>query len=132
MDKMKLVFTSFRDSQTESGLRVAIDKHTPKLCSYPTLSYLIVPAVSKTLSPLNMERLCDTLLDNNWELIQDFITGVYDLGIRQIVFCDWATTEQITNGKLCMAGVIAKYIKDKAKDFEFPIELECRDGREVL
>jgi hypothetical protein len=135
MDKMELVFTSFRDSQSISGLRVAIDRHTPKMCSYPTLTYLIVPTMSKSLSPVNMERLCNTVLDNNWELIQDFIVEIYDLGIRQIVFCDWATTEQVAGGKLCMAGVIGRYIKDKADrdgGFPFPIKLEYRDGREVL
>jgi hypothetical protein len=132
MDSMKLVFTSFRDSQELGGLRVSIDKHTPKMCSYPTLSYLIVPSMSKSISPINMERLCAAVLDNNWELIQDFIISIYDLGIRQIVFCDWATTEQIAGGKMCMAGVIASYIKAETNGFAFPIEIECRDGREAL
>jgi hypothetical protein len=134
MDKMKLIFTSFRDSQTEVGLRVSIDKHTPKMCSYPTLTYMIMPSVSKNLTQVNTERLCHLLLDNNWELIQDFIIEVYELGIRQIVFCDWATAEQIKIGKLCAAGTMGRYFKEKidAKGFEFPIELEYRDGREVL
>lgn len=135
MDKMKLVFTSFRDSQNESGLKVSIDRHTPKMCSYPTLTYLIVPTVSKSLNQVNMERICTSILDNNWELIQDFITDIYDLGIRQITFCDWATKEQITYGKLCMVGIIGRYIKDKAdrdEGFPFPVEIIYKDGREVL
>lgn len=135
INEMRLVFTSFRDSQNEDGLKVSIDKHTPKMCSYPTLSYLIVPLVSKSLSQVNMERICVAMLDNNWELIQDFIVDVYDLGIRQIVFCDWATAEQITHGKLCVVGIIGRYIRDEVdKDggFPFPIVLEYKDGREVL
>ena len=131
---MTLVFTSFKDSIGMEGLKVSIDRHAPRLCSYPTLLYLTIP-INRSLSTTNMERICDAILDNNWDLIQDFIGEMYNLGIYQIVLCDWATKEQISHGKFCAAGIIGKYIRDKAdRDgrFEFPIETEYRDGREVL
>lgn len=133
-EPMKLVFTSFRDSIGMDGIKVSIDKHTPKLCSYPILSYLVMPT-TRNLTQTNMERICQIMLDNNWELTQDFITGIHELGINQIVFCDWTTKEQIAYGRYCVAGIIGKYIRDKADrdgEFEFPVELEYRDGREVL
>jgi len=129
---MTLIFTSFRDGMTEDGLKVSIDKHTPRLCSYPMLTYLVIPTASKNLTRDTMERICVSVLDNNWELIQNFITEVYDLGIRRLVFCDWATEEQIANGKLCLATTIGDYIWDKRKEFVFPIELEYKDGRSAL
>jgi len=132
-EPMKLVFTSFRDSMRLDGLKVAVDRHLPKLCSYPTLSYLIMPT-TKNLSMTNMEKLCQIILDNNCELIQDFITEVHTLGINQIVFCDWATTEQISHGKFCAAAIIGRYIQNRvnAGEFEFLVEIDFRDGREVL
>jgi hypothetical protein len=134
-EPMKLVFTSFRDSMTMEGMKMSIDKHTPKLCAYPTLTYLVVPTASKSISKENMERICETILDNNWTLIRDFIVEAYEnLGVRQIILCDWATAEQIATGKPCMAGVIARYIEREVKnlEFTFPMEIEMRDGREVL
>ncbi len=136
MDKepMKLTFTSFKDSQDLDGLKVSIDRHPPKLCSYPVLSYMIMPKVDN-LSPTNMERICHSILDNNWELVQDFVSEIYRLGIHQIIFCDWCTKEQIIHGKFCAAGIVGKYIRDKADGdgkFEFSIELEYKDGRDAL
>lgn len=134
-EPIKLVFTSFKDSIGMGGLKTSIDKHTPNLCSYPILPYLVMPLVNKRLSQVNMERIYCSVLDNNWELIQDFITEIYELGIRQIILCDWATKEQIAGGKFCAAGVIGSYIQDKIdrdKEFRFPVELEYRDGRDAL
>ena len=134
MEPMKLAFTSFRDSTKMCGLKISLDKHIPRLCSYPTLTYLTIPII-KSLSPTNMERICHAILDNGWELTQDFINEVYELGIRYIVLCDWATKEQIGVGKFCAAGIIGRYIQDKVdrdNEFEFPVEIEYRDGREAL
>lgn len=133
-ETMTLVFTSFRDSISLEGLKVAIDYHTPKLCSYPTATFMVMPN-TRNLSNTNLERICNTVLDNNWELLKDFIMEVYGLGISQIVFCDWATKEQIAHGKFCPAGIIERYIRDKVErdaEFEFPIKITMRDGREVL
>lgn len=131
---MTLVFTSFKDSIGLKGLIVSMDRYAPKLCSYPTLSYLTMP-ISKSLTKDNMERICNVILDNNWDLIQDFIIEMYALGLRQIVFCDWATGEQIARGKFCGAGVVGRYIRNKADNdgaFQFAVEIEYGDGREVL
>ena len=131
---MELVFTSYRDSIKMDGLKVSLDYHAPKLCSYPTLLYLIMPA-TKGLTGGSVERICHVVLDNNWELIRDFINEVHELGINRIMFCDWATKEQIAHGKLCLAGIIGRYIEDKAhrdREFGFSIKIEYGDGREVL
>ena len=133
-EPMKLVFTSYRDSIGMDGLKVSMDRHAPKLCSYPTLSYLIIP-MAKNLSVSNMERICNTILDNNWNPIQNFISGIYNLGLHRLTFCDWCTKEQIALGKFCFAGVIGRYIQDRADrdgEFEFPIEISYSDGREAL
>lgn len=134
METMKLVFTSYRDSIGMDGLKFSLDRHSPKLCSYPTLSYLIIP-IAKNLTVPNIERICNVVLDNNWNLIQDFINEMYSLGLRQLILCDWCTKEQIALGKFCSAGIIGRYIKDKTdrdSEFEFPIEIGYRDGREAL
>ena len=131
---LKIVFTSFRDSMSMGGIKFSIDRHTPKLCSYPTLEYLVMP-MTRNLTPNNMERICHSVLDNNWELIKDFLETMYGLGLYQIVLCDWCTKEQIVNRKFCAAGIIGRYIMDKADrdgEFEFPIEISYQDGREVL
>jgi len=131
---MRLIFTSFRDSIGLTGLKVSIDKHTPKLCSHPTLEYLIMPNI-RNLNPVNMERICQSVLDNNWELFKDFMEDVQSLGIDQIVLCDWATKEQIVNHKFCSAGIIGRYIQDRLdrdSEFAFPISIEMHDGREAL
>jgi len=131
---MTLVFTSFRCSIGMEGMRVSMDRYAPKLCSYPMLSYLIMP-INKSLTSATMERICNAILDNNWNLIQDFFNEMFALGLHQIVLCDWATAEQIAHGKFCAAGIIGKYIRDKAdrdNEFEFPVEIEYQDGREVL
>jgi len=134
-DLMQLVFTSFKDSQSMDGFKVSIDKHTPKLCSYPTITYMIVPTASKSLTRDNMERICESIMDNNWLLIQDFVTELYEEhGVRKIVFCDWATSEQIAHGKICMAKSIGQYIEREVlnNEFEFPVEIIYGDGRETL
>lgn len=138
MDKktepMKIVFTSYRDSIGMDGLKLSLDRHSPKLCSYPTLSYLIIP-MAKNLSVSNIGRICTAVLDNNWNLVQDFISEMYNLGLRQLIFCDWSTKEQIAQGKFCFAGVIGRYIRDKTDrdgEFKFPIEIKYGDGREAL
>jgi hypothetical protein len=136
-EPMKLVFTSFRDSMNLEGLKVSIDRTTPKMCSDPVLPYLLMPRVEK-LSQENTERIVHSILDNNWDLIQDFVNEMYALGIRQVVLCDWATKEMISHGKACVAGMIGSYIATHKKypidgdGFAFPIEIEYRDGREVL
>lgn len=134
-EKMVLVFTSFRDSMELEGMKMSIDKHTPKLCAYPTLTYMVIPTASKSISKDSMERICETIMDNNWALIRDFIVEAYDtLGVRKIILCDWATAEQIATGKPCMAGTIARYIEREIKnlEFTFPVEIELRDGRDAL
>jgi len=131
---MKLVFTSFRDSIGLTGLKVSIDRHTPKLCSYATLEYLIMPNI-RNLNPVNAERVCQSVLDNNWELFKGFVEDIQSLGIDQIILCDWATKEQITNHKFCPAWIIGRYIQDRMdrdSEFEFKVEVEFRDGREAL
>ena len=134
MEPMKLVFTSYRGSIGMDGLKVSMDRHSPKLCSHPTLNYLVIPTI-RNLNPANVERICTAVLDNNWNLIRDFIDEVHELGIYQLVLCCWCTKEQIAQGRFCSAGIIGKYIQDKAdrdKEFEFPVEIEYGDGREVL
>jgi len=131
---MQLTFTSFRDSIDMSGFRVSIDRRAPRLCSYPTLQQLVIP-VARNMERPNVERICEAVLDNNWELIQDFINDVYELGISHIILCCWCTKEQIEHGKLCVARIIGDYILDRAGtdgDFKFPIEIEYLDGRETL
>ena len=132
MEPMKLVFTSYRNSIGMDGLKVSLEKHAPKLCSYPALNYLVIPT-TRRLTTSNMERICEAILDNNWDLIQDFIGEIYDLGLRQVVFCCWCTKEQIVQGKFCAAGIIGRYIEDKAQEgFKFPIEISYGDGRDAL
>ena len=133
MDKntMTLVFTSYRDSMNMEGLKVSLDRRMPKLCSYPTLSYLVMP-LARNLNELTVERICIAIIDGSWDLIRDFIQTIYDTGIKQIVFCDWCTREQIANGKFCPAGMIGKYIADRKLEFDFPLEIEYADGREAL
>jgi len=131
---LKITFTSFRDSINTEGIKFSIDRHTPRPCSYPTLEYLVMP-MTRNLSPNNMERICYSVLDNNWELIKDFLETMYSLGLYQITLCDWCTKEQIVHGKFCTAGIIGRYIVDKTDrdgEFEFPIEVIHKDGREVL
>ena len=134
MEPIKLTFTSYRDSIDLDGLKVSLDRHAPKLCSYSTLSYLVMPA-TKNLTPVNIERICNVILDNNWNLLQDFIGEIHSLGFRQLILCCWCTEKQISLGKFCPAGIIGRYIRDRADNdgaFKFPIEIEYRDGREVL
>ena len=127
---IRLVFTSYRNSIDMDGMKVSLDRHAPKLCSYPSLNYLTIPVV-KGLTTDNMERICNAVLDNNWNLIRDFINEMYNLGFRQLVFCDWCTKEQIINGKFCSAGIVGRYI-DRNREFEFPIEVKYEDGRDAL
>jgi len=134
IEPMKLVFTSYRDSIGMEGLKVSMDKHAPKLCSYPTLNYLIVPT-TRNLTIANMGRIIEVVLDNNWSLVRGFIDEIYDLGIRQLVLCCWCTKEQIAAGRICESTIIGRYIKDKANrggQLTFPIEIEYGDGREML
>ncbi len=131
---MELVFTSYRDSINMDGLKVSLDFHAPKLCSYPALLYFIMPT-TRGLIKSNVERVYNAVMDNNWELIKDFINEIYDLGIYKIAFCDWATKEQILHGKLCVAGIAGRYIEDKAcrdDEFGFPVKISYKDGREIL
>ena len=132
---MKIVFTSFRDSIGLDGVKFSIDKYAPELCSYPTLRYLEMPT-TRSLTQDNMERICHAILDNNWELVKDFLETMDGLvGLTPIVLCDWATKDQIAHGKFCAAGIIGRYIMDRANkdgEFAFKIEVELRDGREAL
>lgn len=131
MEPMKLVFTSYRDSVEMNGLKVSLDRHAPKPCSYPTMTYLIMP-VPRNLTASNTEQICNAILDNNWKLILDFIMEMHGLGIRQIILCDWSTKEQIAQGKFCPANIIGLYIQSKSGELEFPIEVKYGDGREAL
>jgi len=128
---MNIIFTSFRDSMGIGGLKFSIDKHTPKLCSYPTLEYLIIP-MARNLTGQSMERICHVIMDNNWDLIKDFLESMDELGVKRITLCDWATKEQISHGKLCPAGVIGRYIMEHSSELGLEVELEYKDGREVL
>ena len=133
-EQVRLVFTSYRGSIGTVGLKVSLDKHAPKLCAYPTLNFLIIPS-PRSLTTTNMKRICNAILHNNWDLIHDFIDDMYSLGLHKITFCCWCTVEQIEQGKFCPAGIIGRYIEDKANNdgsFEFPIEIEYGDGREAL
>lgn len=129
--EMVLVFTSFRDSIVMDGLKVALDRHTPKLCSYTVAEFMTMP-YSRRLSNESMAQICEMMVVDNWELIKDFVEEIYGLGIYRIVFCDWATEEQIKNGRFCGAGIIGKYIMDRADEFGFGIRIEMEDGREGL
>lgn len=135
MEPMKLMFTSYRDSIGMEGLKVSIERYPPKPCAYPILSYLVMPP-TKNLTTPNAEQVYHAVLNNNWDLVRDFICEIYALGIHQIVLCCWCTKEQIIGGnKACAAGVIGRYIQAKAdenEEFVFPIEFEYRDGREVV
>ena len=137
MEPLEITFTSYRDSIGIPGLKLSIEKHTPKPCAYPVLLYLVMP-LARHLSVSNMERICLVILDNNWDLLRSFVIDAYGLGIRQLVLCDWCTREQITSGKFCVANVIGKYIQDKVdtdrevgadEEFEFPVKIEYGDGR---
>ena len=128
---LKITLTSFRDSINMDGIKFSIDKYTPRLCSYSTLEYLIMP-MARNLTSVNVERVCHSILDNNWELIKDFLETMYGLGLYQIVLCDWCTKEQIANGRFCAAGIIGRYIWDKVAEFEFDMEISYQDGRGVL
>lgn len=131
-ETMEVTFTSYRGSIDLPGFKVSLDKHAPKMCSYPALNYMIMPS-TRNLSPQNMERICDTILDNNWNLLQDFMLEVYDLGVRQVVMCCWCTKEQIAHGKFCPAGIIGRYMeKMQSESFTFPITIKYEDGREAL
>ena len=134
-EPLKLVFTSYRDSiGMVDGLKLSLDRHAPRACSYPALPYLVMPA-TRNLNSVNTERVCNAVLDNNWGLVWDFIDRMYGLGLRQLVLCCWCTKEKIAYGKFCSAGIIGKYIQDKIdmeKAFEFPMEVEYRDGRGIL
>lgn len=135
MEPMKILFTSYRESIGMDGLKLSLDRRAPKLCSYPTLSYLVIP-MAKNLSVANIKRICNVILDNNWNLLQDFINEMYKMGLRQLIFCDWSTKEQIEHGKFCFANVIGDYIMSKAMygtgAFEFMLEINYGDGREAL
>jgi len=134
LETLELVFTSYRDSMDMRGLKVSLDKHAPKMCSYPALNYLIMPS-TRNLLPQNMERICNAILDNNWNLLQDFIIESYDMGVRQLTMCCWCTKEQIAHGKFCPARIIGNYIEkimEQEGSFRFPIDIKYGDGREVL
>ncbi len=128
---MKVIFTSYRESRDLHGIKFSMDRHSPKMCSYPTLPYLVMPLTSN-LTVASKERICLAVLDNNWDLLKDLIEEMYGLGLRQIALCDWATIEQITYGKFCSAGIIGRYIQERAEEFEFEVEVEYGDGRDAL
>lgn len=131
MEPLEITFTSYRDSIGISGLKLSIEKHTPKPCSYPVLLYLVMP-LARHLSVVNMRRVCNVILDNNWDLLRNFIIDTHGLGIKRLVLCDWCTKEQIIAGKFCVANIIGDYIELQARvddAFEFPVTIEYRDGR---
>lgn len=128
---MKLTFTSFRGSMELKGLKVSLDRRPPRHCGQPVMLYLVVPTV-RNLTNDNMERICTSVLDNNWNLLKTFISDMYGIGVRHIILCDWCTEKQIEYGKFCVASVIGEYVRDKADrdgTFEFPLEIEYGDGR---
>lgn len=131
IEPMNILFTSYRDSVGLLGLKLSIDKHAPKHCSYPTLSYLVVPT-PRNLTVVNMGRVCEAVLDNNWVLIQDFINEMYDIGIRQLIFCCWCTKDQIGQGRFCVSATIGTYMKAHGDEFKFKLEVDYGDGRELL
>jgi hypothetical protein len=128
---MSVVFTSFRDSRDLPGLKLSLDRHLPKQCGQPILGYLSVPKID-SLTQASIESVYKTVLDNNWELVKTFLDDMFELGIRQVVLCDWATKEQIENSKFCAAGIIGRYISNRDLDFDFPVQVSYRDGRESL
>ena len=136
MEKMTLVFTSFRDSMNLDGLKVSIERRPPRLCSYPVLPFMEIPK-SDNLDKDGLERVVRSVMDNKINLIMDFIINTYELGIYKIVFCDWKTKEQIAQGDFCPSRVIKDYLEKNSPfgndaEFPFPVEFEMRDGREVL
>ena len=123
---MKIIFTSYRDSMLIGGLKLSIERHVPKLCSYPVVPYLALPQ-PRNISAENIARIHEAILDNNWGLIQNLIRDASALGIEQIVLCCWCTEEQLSYGKACVAPVIGKYIENNFDDFK--VDIEYRDGR---
>uniref|UniRef100_A0A6M3KPR0 Uncharacterized protein n=1 Tax=viral metagenome TaxID=1070528 RepID=A0A6M3KPR0_9ZZZZ len=95
------------------------------------MGFMLLPN-TRSLSVVNTERVCNVVLDNNWELIKDFIDEIHDLGINRVVFCDWATKEQIAHGKWCPAGIIGNYIKTRTEEFGYTVTITMLDGRDVL
>ena len=125
---MRIVFTSFKESIEMDGLKLSRDRHAPKLCAYPTFNPLIMPII-RNFTVENAKRVCDVVLDNNWNLIYDLVNTVYKLNIHQLVLCCWCTKDQILNGKSCTSVFIGKYISDSKWSFTFPISVEYGDGR---
>ncbi len=132
MDKelMELYFTSYRESIDMRGLKLSLDRHSPKLCQYPAMSYMTM-VMARDLTVANIRRICSAIMDNNWNLISAFINDMHDLGLRRLIFCDWSTKEQIAQGKFCFAGIIGQYIQSRIdnREFKFPVEIDYGDGR---
>jgi hypothetical protein len=131
-DVLEILFTSFRDSMTRDGLKVSMCKHAPKMSAHPTLSYLIMPDTER-VSKDTLEKICSHIMDNNRDLVNDFLGSIYDLGIRRLIICCWCTGTQIEHGKLCVARTVGDYIGSQiALELDFPIEIKYADGREKL
>ncbi len=127
-NEMTITFTSFRDSITVDGLKLSIDRHPPRPCSYPTLQYLSLPAV-RSLDNGNIGKIYGIILENNWVLLKAFVEDMYRLGIRSLVLCCWCTADKIAEGKVCIAPVIGKHLRKNEMEFDFPIKIIYRDGR---
>ena len=84
---IELVFTSYRESMTMTGMKFSLDRHSPRLCSYPALGYMTM-IMTRDLTMVNVQRVCSAVLDNNWNLIHNLIYDMHDLGIHRIIFCD--------------------------------------------
>ena len=120
---LTLIFTSFRDSIGMGGLKLSLDRKPPKHCSYPVVLYMVEFDVRSS-----QEKLYDIILEDNWLLIKDLLENIYGVTNR-VIFCCWCVKERLNHGGVCIAPLVGKYIKDRAEEFEFPIEVEYRDGR---
>jgi len=120
---LEIVFTSFRDSIGMEGLKLSLDHRPPRYCSYPVVNYMVELNVRSS-----QEKLYDIILKDNWLLIKDLLESIYEVTSR-VIFCCWCVKERISHGGVCIAPLIGKFIKDRAEEFEFPIEVEYGDGR---
>jgi len=120
---LEIVFTSFRDSIGMEGLKLSLDRRPPRYCSYPVVNYMVELNVRSS-----QEKLYDIILKDNWLLIKDLLESIYGV-TSKVIFCCWCIKERLSHGGVCIAPLIGKYIKGRAEEFEFPIEVEYRDGR---
>lgn len=132
-DKMKITFTSYRDSLELTGVKFAIDKRTPTNCVYPVVGYLAIPRLQKQIEVSNYieETLTYSIIrDNAWKL-KGLLEILYNAGVQEVVFADWQVRGDNYQSH---SVVIGKIIEEMVEDGEIPesynIQINYRDGRE--